>query len=138
MNARLQKAHDHIVELLHDRDFRLVVFLFPMYFAIIFARLLYAITQYSIIVSGVHIHHFSYGIVFVIISGIALIFFDEKKWVFAIPAFGFGVGLVVDEFSYVVFNSDVGYYSEITLMSIVFFAVFITYLARRFHRKAKR
>jgi glycosyltransferase involved in cell wall biosynthesis len=54
----------------------------------------------QIIIKGIHIHHFIIGFVFLLISVIALYFTNGRKRFVPLIFFGFGLGLVFDEFMF--------------------------------------
>ena len=74
--------------------------LYSFLFALISSRLVvYFLPGVSLIINGVHVHHFAYGIVLLALAGIlALNGYHEKKLRVTSVVYGFGLGVAADEF----------------------------------------
>ncbi len=69
----------------------------------------------NIYIGSTHIHHVAFGVVMVMISGIAMVTISvggqESQYTLAATVFGIGAALVLDEFALILHLSDV-YWSE--------------------------
>lgn len=58
--------------------------------------------DFFLTIKGVHIHHFTYGVVILVVVGLYLLLSrpqpDSRKFLFAVMFYGIGLGLTFDEF----------------------------------------
>jgi len=74
--------------------------LYSFLFAFVMSRFtVYYFPEVSLIINGVHVHHFAYGFILLALAGIlSLNGFHEKKLRFTSALYGFGLGVAADEF----------------------------------------
>ncbi len=91
--------------------------------------------------SGLHIHHFVWGILLLLLIGFLLLVLDQARWHpwLAIP-FGFAAALVLDEFALWLNLADVYWAKQgrqsLDAIVIVAALLIIFYVAHRFWREA--
>ncbi|MCW1293842.1 MAG: hypothetical protein QXJ12_00280 [Candidatus Parvarchaeota archaeon] len=135
------------IKLASDPFFYLFVF---FVIAILAARsYVYFGGDLNLSISGVVIHHYMFGIILMMISGVCIFFLDSrfissnKLRIFFASIFGAGLGLVTDEISFIFsaasFYSLVQYYSAAGLMAEAVILVIITilFILTTIRRKAK-
>ena len=126
---------DRYNEIMKMRTFRLMVFIISIWATIILTRLItFFIPTFFFELAGNHVHHYAYGILVMIISGTSLIFLDGVYKDLGIPFFGAGVGMVVDEYAFVIAGDEIGYSSKLTIMTIIALSGVIVFLARYFQK----
>ena len=129
------KYYNHLIEILNMRTFRWMVFVVSMWATIIIIRLMYLfLLGFSFHIGDHHVHHYAYGIIIVIVSGLALIFIDDVKKNVAIPFFGIGTGMVIDEYAFILASDNIGYSSKITIFTILLLSAIIIFIARYFQK----
>ena len=122
-------------EIMNMRTFRLMVFILTIWATIIIIRVVtFFFPTLFFELAGNHIHHYAYGILVMIISGIALIFIDGVNKDVAIPFFGAGVGMVIDEFAFVIAGDEIGYSSKITIVTVIMLLVVVGFFSRYFQK----
>ncbi len=121
--------------------------------AVIIARAyIYFGGDLNLTLSGVTLHHFFYGIVLVIFSGLASFFYYEEKFrmprlkYFLAWLFGLGVGFITDETSFLItagqvytlnqYNSIQNAIAEAIIMAVILFMLILSTL--RIYMSAKR
>ena len=135
MSSYIKKNYDKFIKILNMRTFRLLIFIVSIWATIIISRIFYLfLPDFPLIIVGNHIHHYAVGAMVLIISGIALIFIDGVQRDIAIPVFGVGTGLVVDEYAFIIAGEDVGYSSKITVFTIILLSAIIIFIARYFQK----
>lgn len=108
----------------------------------------------NLTLGGVTLHHFFYGIVLVIFSGLASFFYYEEKFrmpklrYFLAWLFGLGVGFITDETSFLItagqiytlsqYNSIQNVMAEAAIVIVILFALLLStlriYIASKRHR----
>jgi hypothetical protein len=74
----------------------------------------------------VHVHHFNYGIVLVVLVGMIALLPAGRRWLRLLGfAFGVGLGLIVDEFA-LLLHLDPNYYQRSSYVAIVVAALVLT------------
>ena len=77
------------------------------------------------IVNGRHIHHFTYGIVILVVTGFISLFIGNRgtrAWLFAL--YGIGLGLLIDEFG-IWLNLDPNYHQTVSIIAVLIVTTFL-------------
>ena len=99
-------------------------FILTVLITIIITRIIVKIKDVNPIIGGYELHHFYYGIILLMIVVILMIFGEKHPMRYPLFA-GIAIGLILDEFLFVLGGMTAAQYSKTLPSAIIFFLVVI-------------
>jgi len=124
-----------IIKTIEDFELKhkVIFFCLTIFLTIFITRILIFIKDPNPILFGYELHHFYYGIILLVITNL-FILFGHRNYKISLILSGISIGLIIDEFMFILSKTnDVGYFLT-TPTAVIFFIiiVLITLLIKKY------
>ncbi len=101
---------------------KLFIFLSTIFLMILVTRLLVLIKDPEIIIHGYLLHHFYYGVILLVFTSIFMLF-NKKHYLICLVLSGISIGLILDEFIFILGQMSKAQYMSTLPSAIIFFLI---------------